>query len=66
MARRGSRVRFTFDASEIGTDDDGEPITSCVVRPDIEQAEAGGRLLCRNRAISELFGTHSESRCASR
>jgi putative DNA primase/helicase len=29
---------FVLDVVEIGTDDDGEPVTSCVVRPDAGQA----------------------------
>ena len=44
-ARDGAAHPFSLDVVELGTDEDGEPITSCVVRPVVEIADSIRRAL---------------------
>lgn len=61
---------FTLDVVELGHDDDGEPITSCVVRPVVEAAKAIRRALPPKSgnqrivwdALGELFREAGDAR----
>ncbi len=51
----GEEIGFTLDVVEIGQDEDGEPITSCVVRPTVEIPKRSPKLTdLQKRAVDAL------------